>query len=162
MKIRNIIIVSVFLASLMLPAPSHSFENETNGFLGLTWGADISAFDGMVAVRTTSTDGTIYKKNNDALEAGGVTLTDTLYSFSPDGKLESVTTVIRDYNDFLALKTSLLDKYGAVDDPLDETDMEKYIWSGEMTSIYLSYNRKAKTGLLFAGAAVEKSVEEVY
>ncbi len=155
------IIISVFAASLMLPALSHSFENETNGFLGLTWGADISAFDGMVAVRTTSTDGTIYKKNNDALEAGGVTLTDTLYSFSPDGKLESVTTVIKDYKDFLALKTALLDKYGAVDDPLDETE-EKYIWSGEMTSIYLSYNRKTKAGVLFAGAAVEKSVEEVY
>lgn len=160
MKIRSIIIASVFLASLMLPALSHSFENETNGFLGLTWGADISAFDGMVAVRTTAKDGTIYKKDNG--EAGGVALTDTLYSFSPDGKLESVTAVIKDYKDFLALKTALLDKYGAVDDPLDETDMEKYIWSGEMTSIYLSYNRKTNTGVLFAGAAAEKSVEEVY
>jgi hypothetical protein len=161
MKIRNMIIVPVFLASLIFPALSHSFENETNGFLGLTWGADISAFEGMVAVRTTSTDGTIYKKDNGAIEAGGVTLTDTLYSFSSDGKLESVTTVIKDYKDFLALKAALVDKYGAVDDPLDEAD-EKYIWSGEMTSIYLSYNRKTEAGVLFAGPAVEKSVEEVY
>lgn len=165
MKPRTVIIVlflGLFLSAfLIFPSLSRSFENETNGFMGLTWGDDISSFEGMTEVRTTPKGGVIYKKDGDAIEVGGVTLADTLYGFSPDGKLENITAILRDYNDFLDLKTALIDAFGAVDDPLDGID-EKYVWSGDMTSIYLSYNRKTKLGVLFAGVAAEKTVEEVY
>lgn len=165
MKTRAFVILSFLVpllaASLLFPPLSRSFENETNGFMGLAWGSDISSFEGMTEVRKTADGGVVYKKEDGAIEVGGVTLADTLYAFSPDGKLESLTTVLKDYKDFLALKIALIDAYGAVDDPLDQVD-EKYIWSGDLTSIFLSYNRKTNIGVLFAGVTAEKTVEEIY
>lgn len=163
MKTRTLITVLVFgfifSASLMIPALSRSFQNESDGFMGLTWGADVSDLDGMVPVKKTPNGGVVYKKEKEALKIGSVSLTEALYSFSTAGKLTSVMSGIRDYKDFLALKKEFIDRYGAVDDPVDETE-EKYIWTGDMTSIYLSYNRNTKTGILFAGAAAKKNVEE--
>lgn len=161
MKIPSFIMAMAFASCLFLPAPSLSFENETNGFMGLMWGADISSFDGMVKVKKTVKGGAICKREDGGLKVGDIELKDALYSFSPDGALESVLVVIKDYKDFLALKVALIDTYGAVEDPLDAVD-EKYVWSGEMTSMYLTYSMKTRSGLLYAGATAKKSVEEAY
>lgn len=165
MKTRTLVTVLVFgfvfSASLMIPALSRAFQNESDGFMGLTWGADISDLEGMVPVKKTPNGGVVYKKEKEALKIGSVSLTEVLYTFSPAGKLANVMSGIRDYKDFLSLKKAFLERYGAVEDPVDETE-EKYIWTGDMTSIYLSYSRNTKTGFLFAGAAAEKNVEEEY
>jgi len=160
MKVRSIIAaVAAVAACFVLAARGYAFENETNGFLGFTWGADISSFEGMREVRKSAKGDTICTRDGASPALGAIVLTDTLYSFAPDGGLASIIAVVKDYKDFLALKIALIERFGAVEDPLDEAD-EKYIWSGELTSIYLSYTKKTESGFLFAGASAKKTIEE--
>lgn len=156
MKTRMLFISLILSAGLLCPALSYSFENEPNGFMGLKWGAEVSAIEGMVQVRKAPRGKTVYKKQNEELKFGSAALTYVYYTFSPEGRLEDMVAGIKDYNDFLALKKDLIEKYGAVEDPIEGIE-EKYIWSGETTVIYISYDRKSRTGVLYAGAAKDKS-----
>lgn len=158
MKTRILFIVLILSACLMHPALSYSFENEPDGFMGLKWGAQASAIEGMVEVRKAPRGKTVYKRENQELKLGPAALTYIYYTFSPDGRLEDMVAGIKDYNGFLALKKDFIEKYGAVEDPVEGIE-EKYIWSGETTVIYISYNAKSKTGVLYAGAAKEKDAD---
>ena len=81
MKIPSFIMALAFASCLFLPAPSLSFENETNGFMGLTWGDNISSFKGMVEVRKTVKGGAICKRDDGALKVGDIELTDIQFQF---------------------------------------------------------------------------------
>jgi hypothetical protein len=143
-------ILQIFIITLacFFSAPSPAFQNEPDGFGGITWGTEVSTLRGMVydsmyswAAGITS----FYTRKGDILSMGKAKLASIRYGFF-EGKFSDVLIEVRKRGNWLALKTACFEKYGR--GFKENYYIEHYRWSGKITSMVLEYKEKEDLGIL--------------
>jgi hypothetical protein len=180
----------IFLSAVTFPAFSQSFKagTEPDGFMGLKWGAEASAVEGLKYVKDADIGGSypvdivdqdsnplttkvkVYLRAEDKLTYEGATLRSIKYGFC-DGKLCEVVMAINSSDNWRALKEAVFPRFGEVplvgDAPLAEASLENeteyYMWMGKISEMELIYNPSRRIGELWVGSAQirERMFDEV-
>jgi hypothetical protein len=115
-------------------------KEDPSGFRDMAWGTDIKTLSDMEFLKDEDVL-KVYVKKNDKLAIGDVPLKAIYYKFFK-GKLYEVVIETNGFKNYLDLKQLCFEKYGKGKEEI-ETDkylkQEYYYWSGEKTSIRLSY-----------------------
>ena len=125
--------------------------SEPEGFRGIKWGTDLSSLgkvaESLKEIRTDLSFGgvDIYLRRGDELTLDGVDLERIEYLFWR-GQFCGVRLYAKGYSDFLALKEAMFARFG----PGYQSNkfIERYIWLGKITSLFLRYNGFSREGTL--------------
>lgn len=121
-------IVTLFL--IFFPPYSTAFQNEPNGFRGITFGTSIDELPYMEKIRSTQ-HYEVYRKKGDKLEMDGVELNEIRYMFI-NKKFIGVTCVYTGLQNFDKLKKILTDRHGESIERSKQSKADRdYIWYGK-------------------------------
>ncbi len=151
----GLIVLTVGLWSNLCFAGNYKPGSEPDGFRGIKWGTDISTLKDMEYFRTDSSYGGIkkYTRKNDDLHIGGAKLEIIEYGFWRE-KFCVVLVITQGYTNWAGLSEAVFEKYGK--GYQDNEYIEKYIWSGSVTVMMLTYNEISGEGTLLMRS------EEIY
>jgi hypothetical protein len=139
------VFILIILLSL-LSSVSYAFENEPEGFRGITWGTDIKDLKDMEFVKVDPKSGIkLYQKKKDNLTIGDAKLDAIYYGFYND-KFYLVIAQTMFFTDFEELKKACFENFGKGEQP--RLYYDEYFWDGEKVKISLVYDRSAINGML--------------
>lgn len=154
---KNVLAI-VVLALVVLVASA--YKNEPPGFRGHTWGTAVPEGWGPV-VHTDPSYGGIdyYEAPQEDLKLGCAQLVSVRYGFW-QGKLFDAMVVFEGYTNFSCVKGALTEKFGNGFQPNEF--IEKYLWFGKVTTIFLKYNEISKLGSMSMSSKVISNQQEVW
>lgn len=118
------------------------------GFRDVSWGMNKSQIADIQYHHTDPSYGGIelYTRKNDNLTIGSAKIDKIFYGFWND-QLSSVSIFVKNYDNWAGLKNAAFEKYGRGSQ--SNRFIERYFWTGEMTTIMLDYNEISKVGNLW-------------
>ncbi len=131
--------ILLFIALLLHPISLYAFQNEQDGYNGITWGTDISTLQGMryQASKSKGKDVKVYTREQDILMFEHVGLSSIEYEFIR-GKLTAITMKVKGLSTFVAFRDAVFNKFGRGREFMKNT--ERYYWDGNFTRITLISN----------------------
>jgi hypothetical protein len=138
-RVRFCFFLLAAAAVLLAPAGAAAFQNEPDGFRGLSWGDRIGDMQGMSLHKKGKVGGVpleVYSRDEDPMRYGEARLTKLLYGFYND-RLYMVSMVTRTPSDYRALKKEAFGRFGEPTAGLDNLD--KYKWKGDRVTVILDY-----------------------
>lgn len=121
------------------------------GFRGMQWGANPSAFSGLIKSKS---DRTVqrFRKKNDRLTLGDVRLQSITYNFYK-GRFMGVTIQARGAQNWGRLKRAAFEKFGPADNASPVPSTEQYEWRGDNCVTHLQFFASSRTVKLWISAA---------
>ena len=138
----SLLVVSILVVlSLFLAGYAPAFENEPDGFRGITWGMNIKDLDGMIFVeRSQASD--VYSRIGDKMSIGKAEVKKILYSFYK-GRFYFVTIQFQSHANYLNLNNVFFRVYG-VPSSIDENSCH---WRGKDIDILSSFDKDSGYGV---------------
>ena len=135
--------------------PVHAFQNEPDGFRGLTWGTSIYTVAGKIEEQSqVGKTLSVVSFKDEKLKMGGAELSSIHYIFR-DSWFFSVLVRAKKEENFEAVKRYLFGKYGPRNQPDKKAGF--YEWKGEVTTIKLSYQPQSEE--VYLGISSSKGVK---
>lgn len=126
---RAVAIVAVTLIS----ATAWSFQNEPNGFRGITWGDSIEQHkDALAEVERGRS--VFYRRKDDKLQIGEAELTSIIYGFYQE-RFSTVMLKTQTYSNKQSLIRAFQAQFGSGDKP--NRYIDRWFWRGATTNITL-------------------------
>jgi hypothetical protein len=139
------LIITLFLSAFLICSPCYSFQNEPDGFGGISWGEDINKIKGSF-IQKEAQDGFFagekdvraYAKSNDNKMLGTANLQDVYYYFWKD-KFICVEFITAGLSNFASLKKLCFERYGKnIEGPEQvNKNFTTYTWKGNVAGISL-------------------------
>lgn len=149
----------VFVLVVLSPQLILAFENEPDGFRGITWGTHINQLKDLEFVKIDEKTGiSLYKKKKENLTIGNAKL-DVIYYGFYDDKFYAVIAQTLFFTDFEELKKACFENFGKGKQP--RLYYDEYFWDGEKAKISLIYDRTAINGtLMIVSKELEKYIKD--
>jgi hypothetical protein len=136
---------------LIVNATAAPARPDIDGFQGMRWGStlsDLQRTKKLVLTKESDAKGeSLYALQGAPLRFGKATLTGIHCSFFQE-RLGGVILLFAGAKNFAAVKTEAMSRFGE-STKIEQKGEEMYTWTGDITSIVLSYNRGAASGFLF-------------
>jgi hypothetical protein len=131
---------------LAIAPPTLAFQNEPDGFRGIPWGAEASAYPDELVLETSERSMAMYARGTDKMAIGDAELTSIKYFFYK-GRFHSVSINTKGAPNRRALINVMRVQFGQGVQP--NQYVERHIWSGPTTMISLSCKPVVETCMLF-------------
>lgn len=154
-------IVVLMLIAFSSVAFARTYQNEPDGFRGITWGTDFETVkDQFILVDTDSSYGGLqfYTRVNDEMTIGSASLESVNYVFWQN-KFAFSSIGLKSYKNWTGVQNALESKFGNGFQPNDY--ISNYYWLGDITVIQSKYNKIQDTGLVtFVSRNIRNQMEE--
>lgn len=148
MRIPLLIVCCAVILSLQVAPPVCA---DIDGFKEMKWGAALSEIQRTRRLVLTKENGpngsSLYSLQDEDLRFGGAVLTGIHCSFFLN-RLQGIILLFQGIDDFATMRAEAFSQFGDTK-RYDQDGEEMYNWSGELTSIVLSFNRDSQAGILF-------------
>lgn len=146
--------LSLVLLGLIVSVTSLAALADVDGFKGMRWGSalnDLQRTKQLVLTKETDANGeTLYALQNEDLRFGKATLSGISCTFTHQ-RLQGVILLFAGNKNFAAMKTEAFARFGDRK-KIEQNGEEMYSWTGDISSIVLSYNKGSESGFLFMKA----------